>query len=55
MVPEGTLLVSEVMYLLFIPGMTVLAFIVGTTLAFIAMRARQEPPGDEPSDTEAAP
>jgi hypothetical protein len=47
-------MVTDGMYLLFIPGMTILAFIIGTALAFVAMSAKQEPTGDEPSETEAA-
>ncbi len=41
--------VSDGMYILLVPGFTILAFLVGTTLAFVAMSARQEPSGDEPT------
>ena len=47
-------MVTEGMYLLFIPGFTILAFIIGTILAFVAMSAKVEPTGDEPPDAEAA-
>jgi hypothetical protein len=47
--------VSEGMYILFVPGFTILAFVVGTILAFGAMSAKQEPPGDEsPAEGEEA-
>ncbi|MFN2465372.1 MAG: hypothetical protein ABR598_03800 [Candidatus Dormibacteria bacterium] len=40
---------SEGMYILFVPGFTILAFLIGTGLAFIAMSAKQDPAGDEPA------
>lgn len=42
------------MYILFIPCFTILAFLIGTGLAWIAMSAGQEPAGDEPGDAEGA-
>ncbi len=49
------LAVSDGMYILFVPGFTILAFLVGTGLAFVAMSAKQEPPGDEaPAEGEEA-
>jgi hypothetical protein len=40
------------MYILFVPGFTILAFLIGTGLAIVAMSARQEPAGDEPASEE---
>jgi hypothetical protein len=39
--------VSEGMYILFVPGFTILAFLIGTGFAFMAMSAKQEPTDDE--------
>ena len=39
--------------LLFIPGFTILAFLIGSGIAFIAMSGRIEPTDDE-GETEAA-
>jgi len=37
-------------YVIFIPVFTVLAFLIGCTIAFIAMSAKQDPAtGDEPA------
>lgn len=44
---------SEALYILFVPGFTILAFLIGCGAAIIAMSAKQEPPGDEPSDADA--
>ena len=45
---------SEVLYLVFVPGFTILAFLIGSGAAFIAMSAKQEPESDEPGEAEAA-
>ena len=51
MTPQGlVVLTSEALYLLFVPGFTLLAFLIGSGAAVIAMSARQEPPSDEPAD-----
>jgi len=53
--PEGlVVLTSEALYLLFVPGFTILAFLIGSGAAVIAMSARQEPPGDESEDAEVS-
>ena len=49
----AVVLTSEVLYLLFVPGFTLLAFLIGSGAAMIAMSARQEPPGEEPTDVDA--
>jgi hypothetical protein len=36
-------------YLLFIPIFTVLAFLIGSAIAFIAMSGREEPSDNEPA------
>jgi hypothetical protein len=43
------------MYILFIPVFTIMAFIIGTILAFAAISQNQEPNGDEPAETEGGP
>jgi hypothetical protein len=48
---------SEVLYLVFVPGFTILAFLIGSGAAMIAMSAKQDPTSDEPEaegHTEAA-
>ena len=47
-------LTSEVLYILFVPGFTILAFLIGSGAAIIAMSAKQDPESDEPAETEAA-
>lgn len=37
-------------FLLFIPGMTILAFLTGAVIMTIAMSDNVEPPDDEPAD-----
>lgn len=47
--------VSEGMYILFVPGFTILAFLIGTGFAFMAMSAKQEPADDDaPTEAEEA-
>lgn len=41
-------------FLLFIPGMTILAFLTGAVIMTIAMSDNVEPPDDEPADGQAA-
>ena len=54
MTAEGLVtMTSEALYILFVPGFTILAFLIGCGAAVIAMSAKQEPPGDEP-DVDAA-
>ena len=47
-------LTSEVLYLVFVPGFTILAFLIGSGAAMIAMSAKQEPESDEAGEPEAA-
>jgi hypothetical protein len=52
-VPD-VLLTSEAQYIIFVPGFTILAFLIGTIAAFVAMSAKQDPTEDEPSDGETS-
>lgn len=45
---------SEVLYLVFVPGFTILAFLIGSGFALMAMSAKQDPEPDEPGEAEAA-
>jgi hypothetical protein len=45
---------SDALYIVFVPGFTILAFLIGSILAFVAMSARVEPESDEPADGEAS-
>ena len=53
MTPD-VLLTSDAAYIVFVPGFTILAFMIGTGLAFIAMSAKQDPESDEPAEGEAS-
>ena len=48
------LMTSDAAYWLFVPGFTILAFLIGSILAFAAMSARQDPESDEPAEGEAS-
>jgi hypothetical protein len=45
---------SDALYIVFVPGFTILAFLIGSILAFAAMSAKQEPESDEPAEGEAS-
>ena len=47
-------LTSEVLYLVFVPGFTILAALIGGGFAMMAMSAKQDPDADEPGEGEAA-
>ena len=52
---QGEILDANSFYLLFIPGFTILAFLIGALLATIAMSAKVElPTEDEVSDGQPA-
>jgi len=53
-VTPDVVLTSDAAYIIFVPGFTILAFLIGSILAFVAMSARQDPESDEPADGEAS-
>ena len=47
---------NSAFYLLFIPGFTIMAFLIGSAIAFIAMSNKIDPADDEQeAEAEAAP
>lgn len=47
---------NSAFYLLFIPGFTIIAFLIGSAIAFVAMSNKIEPTDDETEkEAEAAP
>ncbi len=45
---------DQTLYLLFIPGMTILSFLIGAIIMTVAMSDNMEPEDDEMAEAEAA-